>query len=310
MIDPNADYAPIVLFVFARPNHVRRTLDSLARNHLAAQSDLIIYADAAQYEQDAEKVEQVHQIALETTGFRSVRITERKTNFGLARNIIEGVTEVCNEYGRAIVLEDDMVTSPHFLTYMNQGLERFAHESKIISIHGYVYPVRQSLPEAFFLTGADCWGWATWQRGWALFNPDGQALLDELNQRMLSSSFDFNGAYPYTRMLENQIKGKNSSWAIRWYASAFLAGKMTLYPGRSLVHNIGNDSSGTHCRTSAIYDAELSKTPIDLSKVIVEPSVLGHASFEDFFRQSQMSAARKALQRVRQILRKFGSYLC
>jgi hypothetical protein len=177
-----------------------------------------------------------------------------------------------------------MVTSPHFLSYMNEALDRFADDERVISAHGYVYPVQETLPEAFFLRGADCWGWGTWRRGWSLFNPDGQALLDELERRSLIKAFDFNGTYGYSRMLKSQIKGENDSWAIRWYASAFLANKLTLYPGRSLVQNIGNDDSGTHCGTTSVFDVNVYDAPVKIDGLLVEESEVSRNAIERFFR--------------------------
>ncbi len=129
--------------------------------------------------------------------------------------------------------------------------------------------------------------WATWSRGWNLFNPDGQQLLDEIVRRDLSRDFDFNFSSNYCEMLEDQIAGKNDSWAIRWYASAFLSDKLTLYPGRSLVHNIGNDCSGTHCGSTNSHDAMLSASPISLEPVEVKHSELGASAFELFFHSFQ-----------------------
>lgn len=277
--------APIVLFTYCRPNHTKRTVKSLLRNPLAVVSDLIVYSDTAPTPEKQAAVDDVRLYLATIAGFRSVTINCRPTNFGLARSIIEGVTEMLQQSDRVIVLEDDMVTSPHFLTYMNEALDRYADDDRVASIHGYVYPVDQPLPEAFFLPGADCWGWATWRRGWQHFNQDGRYLLRELKRRKLLHAFDFNGAYAYSKMLKDQIKGLNDSWAIRWYASAFLAGKLTLYPGRSLVHNIGNDDSGTHCDETVSFDATLSETPIDLGDLAVEPSRKGLQAFGIFFRR-------------------------
>jgi hypothetical protein len=184
---------------------------------------------------------------------------------------------------------------------MNEALDRFASDERVISIHGYVYPVQQTLPEAFFLPGADCWGWATWRRGWDIFNADGQALLDELKRRGLRKEFDFNGAYAYSTMLEGQIEGLNNSWAVRWYASAFLAGKLTLYPGRSLVHNIGNDGSGTHRGDGTSHNATLSATPINLGGLEVTPSALGQDAFESFFRMSRETLIGKLCRRFKRV---------
>ncbi len=153
------------------------------------------------------------------------------------------MTEVLDRYQKVIVLEDDLVISPHFLQFMNEALDLYKKEDNVISITAYIYPVEGPLPETFFLRGADCWGWATWKRGWNLFQADGLALLKKLEEQKLERDFDFDGAYPYTQMLKDQISGKNNSWAVRWYASAFLAGKLTLYPGEVNTLKKGTKSS-------------------------------------------------------------------
>ncbi len=295
-------YAPICLFVFNRPSHTKRTIDALLRNELAKESDLFIFSDGFKTESQSFQVNAVREHIRHVSGFRSVTIIERDRNFGLACSIIDGVTNIVNKYERAIILEDDLLTSPHFLTYMNEGLNRFVNDENVISIHGYVYPVQQALPEAFFLRGADCWGWGTWRRGWLLFNTDGRALLDELRRRDLINAFDFNGSYGYSKMLKGQIDGLNDSWAVRWYASAFLANKLTLYPGRSLVHNIGNDSSGTHCGDDSSHDTELSMSPIDLQSIDVTSSEVSRSAFEAFFRKSQGNLGKKLVRRLKIIL--------
>ena len=99
-------------------------------------------------------------------------------------------------------------------------------------------------------------------------------------------------------MLTGQIKGTNESWAVRWHASAFLVDKLTLYPGRSLVHNIGNDNSGTHCGNSAVHDIELSRTPIYLNNIEVKPSEEGRHAFEMFFRKSRGGFWRRLVRRI------------
>jgi hypothetical protein len=239
-----------------------------------------------------------------------VSIVERETNFGLARSIIDGATQVCEKHGQVIVLEDDMVTSPFFLNYMNEGLNKYRHDHRVISIHGYVYPIEQVLPETFFLKGADCWGWATWKRGWELFDPDGKRLLDELKRRKLTRQFDFDGSYPYTKMLQNQIGRKNDSWAIRWYASAFLKDKLTLYPGRSLVHNIGTDGSGVHCSETKIFSGSLARSPVSVEHVAVEETLIARQLFAEFHKRTQASlgakAAKKVLVKFQQMRKRYG----
>ncbi len=296
--------APIVVFTYNRPEHTLRTFNALLKNHLANESDIIIYSDSAKTANHKKAVDEVRSFLSEITGFRSKKVIHRDKNIGLADSIIQGVTEVLKESEKVIVLEDDMVVSPYFLEYMNEALDQFVDDNRVISVHGYVYPVDIKLPEAFFLPGADCWGWATWRRGWEIFNPNGQYLLDELVRRHLIQEFDYNGAYPFSNMLKAQVKGANDSWAIRWHASAFLAGKLTLYPGRSLVHNSGNDGSGTHCGTSDSMDIKLSETKINLNNIAVESSRIGREAFEIFFRQSQKSLLHRLLEKARCMFRK------
>ena len=278
--------APIVVFTYNRPEHTQRTLNALLMNPLANESDIIIYSDSARTANHKKAVDEVRSYLSEITGFRSIKVIHRDKNFGLAESIIQGITEVLQQSEKVIVLEDDMVVSPNFLEYMNEALEQFVDDDRVISVHGYVYPVDIELPEAFFIRGADCWGWATWRRGWEIFNPNGKYLLDELTRRGLLRFFDFNSTSPHSKMLKEQIKGGNDSWAVRWYASAFLANKLTLYPGRSLVNNIGNDSSGTHCNTTEDFDVELSKTSINLKNVIVDVSPIALEAFEYYFKKN------------------------
>ena len=296
--------APIVVFTYNRPEHTLRTLNALLINPLANESDIIIYSDSARTANHNKAVDEVRSYLSDLTGFRSIKVIHRDENFGLAESIIQGVTEVLQRSEKVIVLEDDMVVSPYFLEYMNEALEKFFDDDRVISVHGYVYPVKIELPEAFFLTGADCWGWATWRRGWDLFNSEGKYLLDELVRRHLIQEFDYNGAYPFLSMLKDQIKGANDSWAIRWHASAFLAGKLTLYPGRSLVHNIGTDSSGIHCGDLDNMDAKLSETKIKLNNIAVESSPTGREAFENFFRQSQKKLLNRLLGKAGCLFRK------
>jgi len=275
--------APIVLFVYNRLYHTTKTIAALQKNILAADSELFIFSDGARSAADEENVRAVRDFLRTVTGFKKVELIEREKNYGLAKNIIDGVTTIVNRFGKIIVLEDDLVTSPFFLQYMNEALHRYEHDDRVACIHGYVYPVKRELPETFFLKGADCWGWATWKRGWDLFEADGQKLMDILQQKNLTREFDYDGAYHFTLMLQHQIKGINNSWAVRWHASAYVKDKLTLYPGRSLVQNIGNDGSGIHSGSSAVYDVPLTETPVAVTDIPVKVSAAGRAAFVHYF---------------------------
>lgn len=293
-----AALAPIVLFVYNRLGHTQKTVAALLRNDLAAASDLFVYSDAPKSAAHAVEVEQVREFLLGITGFNTVTIINRSHNFGLAKSIIHGVTEVVNKFGKVIVMEDDLESSPFFLAYMNSALNRFEFQAEIISVHGYMYPVKQDLPEYFFLKGADCWGWATWARGWALFEENGDMLLQALLDRGLTREFDFNNSYPYTQMLKDQVAGKNNSWAIRWYASAFLQNKLTLYPGTSLIQNIGLDNSGTHCAPTTQFDTEVQTRQITLREIEMKESAVARRAVERYFQTIKPAPLKRLLSNI------------
>jgi len=292
-------YAPIVLFAYNRPLHIRKTVEALQTNPLAKDSELIVISDGPKYdEQSIAKVRQVREYIKTITGFKKLTIIEKVVNAGLAESIRAGVTEIVNKYGKIIVFEDDLLSSPFVLKFLNDALDRYEKDDSVISITGYIYPLKGSLPDTFFIKGADCLAWATWQRGWALFEKDGAKLLTEIRSKKLEKDFDVQYSYPYTKMLEDQVAGKVSSWAIRWYASAFLRNKLTLYPGRSLVQHIGGDGSGTNCGVSQFYDTELSDKPIVFKHIPIEESKLVVKQIEKYFLSQRPSFFRRVWGRI------------
>ena len=283
------EYAPIALFIYNRPGHLQRTLHALAANRGAAKSDLTIFCDGPKSKPEEKHIFDARAVAksLEFRRcFSSITFVEHERNFGLATSIIDGVSSILANSDRVIVLEDDLVTSPAFLDYANQGLDLYANDQQVMCIHGYAYPIQaQGLLDTYFLLGGDCWGWATWKRAWNCFCPDGQQLLEDLRKRGLDTHFDVDGTYPFTQMLEHQIAGKNNSWAIRWRASTFLRGGLTLYPRQSLVKNIGMDGSGAHCDLTNNYDVELAQSPVCVSRVPLYENSLVFGRLKDYFRK-------------------------
>lgn len=240
--------APIALFVYNRPNHTRMTIEALAANHGAAESDLFIFSDAPKSPAAGVEVSEVRAYIRTIKGFATVTLVERDLNIGLAQSIIDGVSKLTEEYGRVIVLEDDLVTAPFFLSFMNAGLATYEAVPGVLSICGYMYPVDLSnSAETFFLRAPHSWGWATWKDRWEIFNSNGHYLLNELMSRNKTRNLNVNGPHDYIRMLKDQIAGKNDSWFIRWYSWSLLNDRVSLYPARSLVSNIGIDGSGVHC---------------------------------------------------------------
>ncbi len=292
--------APILVLAYNRPDHLSKTLEALRANRLASESELYIYSDAPRNAEAEAKVAAVRAVIAETKGFAKVTTVYREKNVGLANNVIEGVSRLVNEYGRVIVVEDDLITSPFFLTFMNEALDKYKDEEKVLNVNGHVLKTKETLDETFFISFANSWGWATWKRAWDKFQPDGQILLDVLRSTGRSKRFDFDGKYHFTRMLEEQIEGKNNSWAIRWNATIFLNDGLALNAGRSLVDNIGTDGSGTHFTTVSGFSSELYEgdTPleIDIRKPLIEDEVARLAIGEVFAHEkSKITKARRLL---------------
>lgn len=295
--------APLAVFAYNRPFHTRRVIEALRENSLAPRTDLYVFSDAPKSADMEPRVNEVREYLQRVKGFRSLTIQRRETNAGLARSIIEGVSQILAAHDRVIVMEDDLVTSPWFLAYMNNGLDAYADIQRVASIHGYCYPVRRSLPETFFLRGGDCWGWATWRRAWATFEQDGAVLLSALKARRLLSTFDLDGAYSFSGMLRDQVAGRNDSWAVRWHASCFLQDMLTLYPGCSLVHNIGNDASGTHSADVDDYATAVADSPVRVERIEVVESEQARAAFAEFLRGTRGNLLQRAVAGLSRQLR-------
>jgi GT2 family glycosyltransferase len=254
--------APIALFVYNRPEHTRRTLSYLQKNLLADESRLYIFSDAAKTETDQAKVDQVRELIKEVSGFKTVRIIERRENAGLANAIISGVTQLVNEYGKVIVFEDDLLSSPFTLQYFNEALNKYANEENVMHIGAYMYNLTdKTLPETFFYRAASSWGWATWARAWKDFEPDIDKLIPQFDQKKIRQ-FSIDGTMNFWKQVGEFKAGKNNSWAIRWYASIFLKGGLTLNPSRSLINNIGNDGSGIHSNPESMYQVTISQKSV------------------------------------------------
>lgn len=276
------DYAPVALFAFRRCNHLQRAVESLLTNPEARYTNLFVYCDGPKIENQIHETQEVRAYAKLISGFNEVHIIEREENLGLAGSVISGVTDVISRCGTVIVVEDDLVLSPLFLSFMNKGLLLYQSQSKVASIHGYCYPTAERPKRPFFLRGADCWGWATWERAWSRFDPDGQSLLNQLNVQNESHLFDFGTRKYYTKMLQDQIAGKNDSWAIRWYASMFLAKMYTLYPAESYVANLGHDGSGCHCGENSNFNVKLAASLPSSWPEDIEESLRMRKAFSHF----------------------------
>lgn len=296
-------FTPILLFVYNRPSHTRRCIESLLKNSLASESHLFIYADGAKDESQQEAVNEVRSYIRSIQGFKQVTLIERNENWGLARNIIDGVTTQVNRYGKVIVLEDDLIVAPYFLQFMNDALETYKDEPKVGHIQACDFTQDPTLPETFLIKWTGSWGWGTWDRAWKHFNPNGKELLKKLEKRKLTYTFDFNGKYGFTRMLRRQIEGKNNSWAIRWNASLFLEDILSLNVGRSLVQNEGFDGTGTNCGGGGLYSSNLHLNKLNVIRINpIEENQEARKAFMRYYGRTNSFWA-KAIRRIKRTLK-------
>lgn len=255
--------APIALFVYNRPEHTRRTISFLQKNLLADESRLFIYSDAAKDEADRKKVDETRELIKTIDGFKSVKIIERKENYGLATSIIDGVSELTKEYGKVIVFEDDLLASPFTLRYFNEALRTYQEEERVMQISAYMFPLKdaEKLPETFFFRATTSWGWATWERAWNHFEPNVSLLYQQFDQNKIKD-FSIDGSMNYWKQLLDFKSHKNNSWSIRWYASVFLNKGLVLHPRESLIDNIGHDGTGVHSIIEDTYQVTISRKPV------------------------------------------------
>lgn len=254
--------APIIIFAFNRPDVLKSTIDSLLRNEEAESSLLYIFVDGARPQQkgETEKVEKVHTLIKSITGFKEIHYKFALHNQGLGSSIIQGVSTIINQYGHAIILEDDLILAPNFLAFMNKGLELYEKDKKVFSICGYSNKVKAPKGyenDAYFCTRSSSWGWATWADRW---NSVDWELKDWDNYTALEKKFNKWGGSDCWKMLHAWKSGKNQSWAIRFCFAQFLQDKLSLFPIISKVKNDGFDGKGTNCKKWSRFKYEFDMT--------------------------------------------------
>lgn len=246
--------APIAVIVYNRPEHTRQTLEALSQNTLAKDSELFIFCDGPKPGSSPEalaKVEETRRICHEKQWCGKVNVIERQENVGLAANITGGFGELVNKYGKAIELDDDIVTGKYFLEYMNEALDRYENEKKVFHICAWRDPIWTTKKDSsYFHPVVDPWGFATWKDRWQYYKKDPQECLRTFTPEMI---YHFNIDGTDTKqfgIIESNANGKMNTWCAFWYATVFTRGGLCLAPTKSLVKNVGLDGTGVHCGKS------------------------------------------------------------
>ena len=250
--------APICLFTYNRLDETKRTVEAIRKNYLAAQSELFIFSDGPKDEKGNDKIQKVREYLKTIQGFRRITIKESKENKGLADSIINGVTQIISEYGKVIVLEDDLITSPNFLDFMNQALKFYEHKN-IYSISGYSLdlPSLMFYQKDFYLGyRASSWGWGTWKHLWDSVDWEVKGY-DRFSRSPKQQKRFMRGGSDMPRMLKKQMKGQIDSWAIRWCHDQFQKDMLTVFPSISKVRSIGFGENATHTRSPKRFRTSL-----------------------------------------------------
>jgi GT2 family glycosyltransferase len=245
--------APIVFFAYNRPDHTRQVLESLQRNKFADQSSLYIYVDGPKPGASAEtlaKIAEVKKVVREQKWCKEVSIIEAEVNKGLVKSTTEGVTKMVNEFGKVIAMEDDGLVSPGFLTYMNDALDFYENNPRVMHISAYARPElapAEVKEDTYFFYHTTTWGWGTWKRAWDKFTPDALAVREAVKKKGNIKKLNMDGTFEFYWGLYAVAKKNMTSWNTIWHSVVFLNDGLCLYPRRSLVSNIGHDGSGTNC---------------------------------------------------------------
>ncbi len=258
------DLAPIALFTFTRLDTLKKVVESLKRNPLAAASEIYIFSDAGRKPLENKAVELVRDYLKTITGFKNVHLNFSPANMGLAKSIITGVTGIVNEFGKVIVLEDDLIVSSNFLNFMNQGLDFYKKAHAVFSISGFSFPDLASPKyqwDAYFIPRGLSWGWATWKDRWQKVDWDIKDFASFSNNPVEIEKFNQGGTDLFP-MLKKQMEGNLDSWAIRWFYNQYKLGGLTAYPKTSKVLNEGFDAHATHTNVYNRY-----KTYLDISEI-------------------------------------------
>ena len=297
--------SPILVFSYNRPSHLRRTLEALSNNDLASESILYIYCDGAKEDATEEqklRVSENREVAHSAKGFKELHVVEREKNVGLKVNIVNAVTEVVNRFGRVITLEDDVVTSKGFLRYMNDALDLYADEEKVMHVSAYMWPHKGKLPDTFFFeVPYPGGGWATWARAWKHYNDDCGYLYDYWKNDW--DRFNRFGGDYLQRQLEANYRGTMNTWFIKWHAVMLMREGLTLYPHTSLTNNIGFDSEATNCYVTTKFDVDKLAEQVSVKPIALEENKKASRIIYDFY-QGHWYNRRRRKQMISKVLSK------
>lgn len=274
-------------------------------NLLFKESELFVFADGPKENaggDDFVKINDVRKLFEPLKEKKNVSFRFSDKNLGLTSSIVSGITEIVSKFGKVIVIEDDLELSPGFLKYMNDALNLYENEERVMHIGGYMVPHNLSLPDTLFMRAPTIWGWGTWKRSWDKFENDASILLNNL-KRIFGEDFafklDVNGTYNYTDQLKKIADGLHKEvWDIQWAASIFLHDGLCLHPNFSLTRNNGFDGSGVHCYPSEIYEKQKIGNEISVEKEELVICDLGEMALMNFHENKNKPTFKEQMNNI------------
>jgi hypothetical protein len=299
---------PVVIFCYDRLDMISQTVASLKKNWLANETPVYIFSDGAKGPSDKDNVNQVRQYIRTITGFQKITILERECNFGLAVNIVSGVSKILESYEAVIVLEDDIVTAPYFLDFMNDALDAYSDDLKVCQVAGYSflerYESHYNLDDTYFIKGADCLAWGTWKRAWSSYRSDSINLYSDIVSRNLTRSINRGDSYNYMKMLASNASGVTNSWAINWLSHNIIEDRYVLFPLKSLALHIGVDNRATNYTISGLdalnVDIFKGKVEVVIQEVTEQPQT--GLAYNAFLRDLRGSFLRRLCLKISTML--------
>ena len=298
-MDREITLAPIILFVYNRLDHTKKTVQALLDNQLADKSTIFIFSDGAKDDKERDKVNEVREYIKTINGFKNINIIYRDRNWGLANSIIDGVTRVISEFDKAIVLEDDLVSSPFFLKYMNESLDHFKEIKDVYHISGWNYPFsNDQLGDVFLWRLMNCWGWATWSDRWSLYKKNTKETISEFNSSDIKR-FNIDGVEDFWGQILANRDGKINTWAIYWYATIYKNRGLCVNPSKSFIINIGHDDSGVNCTSTNEYLTELNMNKNIDFDIDISESAMAIEEVKNFYKKNKKNIFQRILNRFK-----------
>lgn len=296
---------PVAIFSYNRKDYLEKTIQSLQHNKLAKKTKVYFFSDAPKDDCDIASVKKVRDYIDAVDGFYEIEHIKRKINIGMAENISSGINHVLDKHKAIIVLEDDIITAPYFLDFMNDALNLYFNDKKVCQISGYSYleylEQEYNLDDTYFIKGSDCLAWGTWKRVWDSYRADSKNLLIEIKNKKLKKTINRNGSYDYFKMLKNNTYGFTKSWAVNFLAQNIIQDRFTLFPLKSLALHIGVDKRATNYSFDGpdALNVRLHCKKIALKKIDVEEKTNTSLAYNKFLRKLRGSLFQRILSRLK-----------